>query len=351
MISRNQILIGDVRQRLAEVPDAFVDCVITSPPYYQLRDYGVGGQLGLEGSVDGWVKELRLVLRGLVRVLKPSGSLWLNLGDTYSRHLRHGTPPKGLLLAPERLLLALADDGWIVRNKVIWAKTNPMPHAVKDRLTNSYDVVYLLVRSRGYFFDLDAIRLPHRSAATHRAGRDYPPRHAQAPRSKQRGGGNHGLASQKARGVVGHWLGKNPGDVWQIASASFAGAHFATFPPALVERPLLATCPELICDQCGTPYNRPTRIWRDDVKRRRPQRAEPRVRRYRLHYSVRRQRGPLQPGCRCEASSQPGIVLDPFFGAGTVGVVAEQHGRDWLGIELNPVYANLAEQRLANARE
>jgi len=348
---RNQILIGDVRDRLTEIPDASVDCIITSPPYYQLRDYGVSHQLGLEASVGDWVDELRLILNGLARVLKPTGSLWLNLGDTYSRHLRYGSAPKGLLLAPERLLLGLADDGWIVRNKIIWAKTNPMPHAVKDRLTNSYDVVYFLVRSPHYFFDLDAIRLPHRSSTTRRNGRAYPPAEASAPGWRQRGGGNLGLAAQKARGVVGHWLGKNPGDVWQIASANFPGQHFATFPPALVERPLLATCPEQICEQCGVPYRRPTRSWRDEVKSRRPQRAERHVLRYRLHYTVRRQRGPLQPECRCQADSRPGVVLDPFFGAGTVGLIAERHGRDWLGIELNPVYANLAEGRLAETRQ
>ena len=115
------------RHWLADLPDSSIDCVITSPPYYQLRDFGVAGQLGLEGSVDGWVDELRLVLNGLTRVLKPSGSLWLNLGDSYSRHAKYGAAPKGLLLAPERLLLALSGDGWLVRNKIIWAKTNPMP--------------------------------------------------------------------------------------------------------------------------------------------------------------------------------------------------------------------------------
>src|SRR6202022_4328448 len=106
---------------------ACVDSTISSPPYYQLRDYGVQGQLGLEATVREWVEQLRAVCQELGRVLKPTGSLWLNLGDSYSPHARYGAPPKSLLLAPERLLLALAGDGWTVRNKVIWAKTNPMP--------------------------------------------------------------------------------------------------------------------------------------------------------------------------------------------------------------------------------
>ena len=350
-LARNRILLGDVRDRLADLPAASVDTVITSPPYFQLRDYGIKGQLGLEASVDAWVNGLRLILNGLTRVLKPSGSLWLNLGDSYSRHTKYGAARKSLLLAPERLVLALAEDGWIVRSKVIWAKTNPMPHAVADRLSNTYDVVYFLTRSPTYYFDLDAIRLPHRSLATTRRGGVYPPDRASAPLWRQHGGGNRGLAAQKARGSVGHELGKNPGDVWSLPSANFAGGHFATFPPGLVERPLLATCPKLICDSCRTPFKRTSRARRDEIGRdRRPMRREPRVRHYSSRYTVIRDRGPLRRGCKCVAGARPGVVLDPFFGAGTVGLVAERQGRDWVGIEINPTYAKIADQRLAEDR-
>jgi hypothetical protein len=234
---------------------------------------------------------------------------------------------------------------------VIWAKTNPMPHSVADRLTNAYDVVYFLTRSPRYFFDLDAIRLPHRSRAVSRNGHTYPPDRASAPLWRQRGGGNRGLVSQKARGEVGHPLGKNPGDVWSMPSANFDGAHFATFPPGLAERPLLATCPELICDSCATPFRRPSRARRVKVSREHhPQRSEPRVRRYSRRYSVIRQRGPLLPGCQCGTATRPGAVLDPFFGAGTVGLVAQRHRRDWVGIEINPRYAKIAENRLEQER-
>jgi DNA modification methylase len=348
---RNRVLLGDIRERLAELPATSIDCVITSPPYYQLRDYSVGGQLGLEPNVGTWVDELRLALGGLARVLKPSGSLWLNLGDSYSRHGKYGAPAKGLLLGPERLLLALADEGWIVRNKVIWAKTNPMPHSVADRLTNSHDVVYFLTRSPSYFFDLDAIRLPHRSEASSRNGHPYPPERASAPAWRQRGGGNRGLAAQKSSGQTGHPLGKNPGDVWPLPSANFHGAHFATFPPGLVERPLLATCPELVCEACGSPFRRPSRARREEAARsRRPSRRQTHVLRYSRRYSVIRERGPLLPNCACGAQAHPGVVLDPFFGAGTVGLVAERHGREWVGIEISPAYARIAEQRLAQDR-
>jgi site-specific DNA-methyltransferase (adenine-specific) len=348
---RNRVLVGDVRKRLADLPGDSVDCVITSPPYYQLRDYGVTDQIGLEPTVQGWVDELRLVLAGLVRVLKATGSLWLNVGDTYSRHEQFGAPRKSLLLGPEKLLLALAEDGWIVRNKIVWAKTKRMPNSVRDRLSNVHEVVYFLTRSPHYYFDLDAIRVPHTSIASSRRGGLYPPARDSAPLWRAKRGGNSGLAALKARGQVGHPLGKNPGDVWEIATSTFSGPHFATFPPKLVERPLLATCPELICDTCGTPFRKARKPDRTAPERdRRPQRR-PR----RTPVDLRRDQptphcGPLLPACKCAGSVHPGVVLDPFFGAGTVGLVAEQHGRDWIGIELNPRYATLAEQRLTDAR-
>lgn len=331
MERRNSVLIGDVRRRLAELPAASVDTVITSPPYFNLRDYGTPGQIGLEGTVDEWVNELRLVMRGIARVLKPTGSVWLNLGDTYSRHNRYGAPPKSLLLGPERLGLALIEDGWVIRSKVAWAKSNTMPASVRDRLSCTWEIVYLLTRERRYFFDLDAIRIPHRSAQPKRRSDDAAITESLSNRPQWAGplaGNNAGLARMKAMGLVGHPLGKNPGDVWQLSASNYRGAHHATFPPGLVERPLLATCPERICSACGEPWQR------------QPARG---------HQGVMKP-GELRASCACRAGWQPGLVLDPFFGAGTVGVVAEQLGRDWLGIELNPDYARLAQERIAEAR-
>jgi len=317
---RNTILTGDAVSVLSELPEASVDCVVTSPPYYQLRDYGTAGQLGLEPTVDGWVEGLRLVARQAARVLKPSGAFWLNLGDSFSRHERFGVPPKGLLLAPERLALALARDGWLLRNKVIWAKTNPMPSSIRDRLTLTWEVLYLLVRSPNYYFDLDAIREPHTTASA-RSGR--------APLGKRPdwagplAGSQDGLRRARAVGTPGHPLGKNPGDVWRIATRGFKGAHFATFPPELIRRPILATCPPLVCSDCG-------KAWAP---------------------ISRHGEGPAGPVCRFAASPRPGLVLDPFFGTGTVGLVAEQLGRDWLGIELKGEYVELARQRLGLTAE
>ena len=216
---RNRLLVGDVRDRLPKLPPSSVDCVITSPPYFRLRNYGQRGQIGLEANVDAWVDELRVVMQGVARVLKPTGSLWLNLGDTYSHHERDGARPKSLLLAPERLALAMIEDGWVIRNKVVWAKTNPMPTSVRDRLSCTYEVVYLAVRSQHYYFDLDAIRVPHRSRL--RGGSAAEARRADhGRRPKWAGplaGSNVGLHAMKARGLVGHPLGKNPGDVWTHA--------------------------------------------------------------------------------------------------------------------------------------
>jgi site-specific DNA-methyltransferase (adenine-specific) len=329
VLHRNAVVVGDIHACLKRLPRASVDCVITSPPYYQLRDYGVLGQIGLEDHVDGWVDELRLAMRGLARVLKPTGSVWLNLGDSYSRHARYGAPTKSLLLGPERLVLALVGDGWTIRNKVVWAKPNPMPTSVRDRLNTTWEPVYLLTRSSDYFFDLDAIRVPHRSV---RHGR---PKSAQRPGPVGRpswagplAGSNSGLDRLKASGLVGHPLGANPGDVWSVATAGYRGQHFATFPTRLVERPLVASCPERVCRVCGAPWRRET------------------VRALGRLATL----GELRPSCGCRAGWRPGLVLDPFFGAGTVGIVAEKHSRDWLGIELNPRFARLAEERIAHAR-
>jgi site-specific DNA-methyltransferase (adenine-specific) len=340
---RNSILVGDTLEELRRLPDASVDCVITSPPFFLLRNYGVEGQIGLEATVDDWVEKLRLVFAEVARVLVPTGSIWIDLGDSYSRHPRYGAAAKSLLLAPERLLLALAADGWIVRNKVVWAKSNPMPSSVGDRFNTTYDSVYFLVRSPQYYFDLDAVRVPHTSVGS---------RSEKSVANKRPdwagplAGSNSGLHRARLAGVPGHLLGKNPGDVWRIPTASFSGAHFATFPGALVERPLLATCPLKVCTSCGAPWRAGPGKTYILGERKPASTVETYVRRYPSRWRVLRQPGPLEPGCTCNGATRPGVVLDPFMGSGTVAQVAEGHGRDWLGIEINPDYVDLAWKRL-----
>jgi site-specific DNA-methyltransferase (adenine-specific) len=330
-LPRRVVLTGDALQQLKRLPSGSIDAVVCSPPYYQLRDYGVDGQLGLEATIHEWVDNLRRVMGEVARVLKDSGSVWLNLGDSYSRQTRFGAPPKSLLLGPERLALALIEDGWTVRSKVIWSKTQAMPSSVRDRLNCTWEVVYLLTRSQHYFFDLDAIRVPHRSSLKRPTkGSDWPPAKATPPRwAGPLAGNNSGLAKMKAAGLVGHPLGKNPGDVWRLPSANFKGQHFATFPKAVIERPILASVPERVCLRCGQPWERD------------PARSVG-------HLAVL---GKLRPVCRCRKGWQPGIVLDPFFGSGTVGLVAEEHRRDWVGVELNPEFVALATHRIAEARK
>lgn len=326
-VPRNTVLVGDARTHLQRLPAASVDCVVTSPPYFRLRDYGIDGQIGLEAHVEGWVAELRAVLSDASRVLKPTGSLWLNLGDAYSRRPTDGAAPKSLLLGPERVALGLLADGWVIRNKVIWAKTNPMPNSVRDRLACTWEVIYFATRSRRYHFDLDSIRIPH--GGTRRPTATTPAKTRGRPEWAGPLAGDHsGLDKLKAKGRSGHALGKNPGDVWRLPTAGFRGAHFATFPQRLIERPILATCPEKTCARCGLPWER-----------------EP----HRQLGSVA-MRGELAPVCECRTGTRPGLVLDPFMGAGTVAIAARDHERDWLGIELNPEFVALTNQRLNEER-
>lgn len=333
-----RVLVGDAAVRLRGLPAESVDTVVTSPPYFMLRNYGVQGQIGLEESVEDWVARLRDVLREVARVLKPEGALWLNLGDTYARSIRHGALPKGLVLAPERLLLALNADGWMVRNKVVWAKPNPMPASVKDRLATTWEPMFLLTRTKHYLFDLDAIRVPARSTlkspSIASGSTKYGMRSKTRPAwSGSLAGSNSGLEAMKARGASSHPLGKNPGDVWTIPTAAYRGAHFATFPEALVERPLRSTCPERTCLACGTAWRR-----------------APFAMKAKAIGSVA-VLGALRKSCGCATRSwQPGAVLDPFMGAGTVGVVAERLRRRWVGIELSDDYARMARDRIAAAR-
>ncbi len=325
MNSLNRILIGDAYETLRALPDDLIDCVVTSPPYFQLRNYQHPGQIGLEIHVDEWVEQLRRVLREVGRVLTPTGCVWLNLGDRYSTG-KEGAPAKSLLLGPERLALALIEGGWIIRNKVVWAKPNPMPSPARDRVSCAWEGFYLVVRQRDYFFDLDRIRVPHKTikkAPSIKRGWSVPPAWRVTSSS------HSGLDALNAQGRAGHPLGKNPGDVWSLSTAGYRGAHHAVFPLALAERPIIAGCPERRCQRCRRPWRRQTI-------------------RTLGHLTVR---GELQPTCQCQARWEPGIVLDPFMGSGTTALVAEKYGRQWLGIELNPVFARLAEERIAAARD
>lgn len=327
---RNTILQGDARTVLPTLPPESVDCCITSPPYANgLRRYSDSAdELGQEPTVTAYIENVRAVMRGVRHLLKDSGSAFVVIGDSYATHPRQGAPRGSLLLAPQRLALALSADGWWVRNVICWAKPNPLPQSAKDRFSPTYESVLFVTKTRRYHFGLDSVRVPHRSAD--RAGR---PRRAEVGRKYQ--GNNTGLGKLKAAGQVGAAAGKNPGDVWTIPTAKDRTGHQATFPEALIERPVLAACPERICVQCDRAWTRPTRIIR--------RRTSEGVIQVRKTGELRR--------CDCFAPSRPGVVLDPFFGTGTVGVVANRLGRDFVGIELNPRFITQAHRRIGTARK
>jgi DNA modification methylase len=221
----------------------------------------------------------------------------------------------------------LQQDGWILRNTIVWAKPNPMPSSVRDRLTAAHEVVYLFAKQSSYHFDLDAIRVPHVSAP----GRRAPPDSRRPPKRQDWRGPNAnrttGLRRLQQEGKVGHPLGKNPGDVWTVPTVPGTGSHHAAFPRALAERCILAGTPAARCRTCRLPWVSPVR---------------------RLGQTA--VRFALQPQCSHSGAPEPGVVLDPFMGSGTTAVAAEKLDRHWVGIELNATYAKEATQRVEGAR-
>jgi site-specific DNA-methyltransferase (adenine-specific) len=283
---------------------------MTSPPYWALRDYGTKGQLGLESDFREYVSKLLGVFDELKRVLKRTGSFYLNLGDTYSRG--GAIQAKCMIGIPWRVALALIDRGWILRNAICWYRANSMPASVKDRLSNTYEHIFHFVKSKKYYYNLDAIRVPHKFAAK---PFNIRVRDAQKGRLQSKWGilsmaiAHGGHTGKTVR--HDHPLGKNPGDLWTINSKQHPFAHFAVYPEEICVGPILSSCPEQVCVKCGTPR------FSNDC-------------------------------CECNDGFHPGIVLDMFAGSGTTPVVARKLGRDYVGIELNPEYVKIAKQRLAS---
>jgi DNA modification methylase len=297
-MSKSQILAGDCRSILPTLPEGSVHCCITSPPYFGLRDYGHPGQIGLERSPDAFVQELVAVFREVRRVLRDDGTLWLNLGDTYNAynanrgpstsisdgtfgrdhptHQRGLTTPtlknKDLIGIPWRVALALQNDGWYLRQDIIWHKPNPMPESVTDRCTKAHEYLFLLTKSPRYYFDSEAIK---ETAVKGAAGSSF--------NKGKTATHQMGRSSDKDRADSGT---RNRRSVWTVATRPFKDAHFATFPPDLIEPCVLAGCPT------------------------------------------------------------GGTVLDPFNGAGTTGLVALSNDRKYIGIELNPDYCEMTKARL-----
>jgi DNA modification methylase len=405
-----RILRGDVRDRLKELPDESVHCVVTSPPYWGLRDYGHQGQIGLEESPGEFVDELVAVFREVRRVLRADGTAWVNLGDSYAaaagggqgknsafntrEACTNGTrvktrtsivgslKPKDLVGIPWRVALALQSDGWYLRQDIIWHKPNPMPESVRDRCTKAHEYIFLLSKSERYYYDQDAILEPVALGTVERlsqptletqAGSDRVPGKTNGPMKAVSRSGNKERKPASARGVpvdtngetngavAGSvpWEGseRNKRSVWTVTTQPFKEAHFATFPPALIEPCILAGSPAMCCSGCGAPWARTVERefhHQSDVSTdkgvrghdgQKPMDDSNGWQGFPRGTTTRRLMG-FSPACECARPVVPGTVLDPFGGAGTTGLVADRLQRDAILIELNPEYADMAERRI-----
>jgi len=336
-LEANVVHTGDCLEVLGEMPADSVHMAMTSPPYWQLRDYGHDDQLGLEPTADEYVENIASVLDEVKRVLRADGSLWLNLGDTYD--------DKDLQQIPARVALECQRRGWTLRNRVTWVKPNPMPNSVKDRLNTTTEAVFHLTPSKRYWYDLDAIREPHETSTK--------------PRQVEGAGAQDGAASAQVREdrdytTACHPAGKNPGDVFEVTTKPFPDAHFAVYPPELCEKPIKATAPPQVCVKCGSPYER--EVEREERGDNLGERDDPRVHE---DSSANLAQAPNDweppetefkgwtPTCDCETdATEPGVVLDPFAGAGTTLLKAKELGRRFVGIELNAEYADMARARI-----
>lgn len=317
------IICGDNVSILRTFPEACIDMCVTSPPYFGLRDYGHEGQIGLEETPELYVAKLIEVFREVWRVMKDDGTLWLNLGDTYAGsqqtdgtnnisengksqpHVNrakdrstdkwsysraragNGIKPKDLIGIPWMVAFALRADGWYLRSDIIWQKPNPMPESVRDRPTKSHEYIFLLAKSDGYYYDIDAIRETQDPSSFERLKHGW---NGNGDRGYPNGPQNH-LKNymDKTNEEIENLKGRNKRDVWTVNTQPYNGAHFAVFPSNLIKPCILA------------------------------------------------------------GSHIGGVVLDPFFGSGTTGLVARELGRSFIGIEINSEYCDIARKRVAGA--
>jgi DNA modification methylase len=336
-MTHHEFICGDAQQAMQTLPSESVHCIVTSPPYWGLRDYGVAGQLGSEDTPAEYIRELVQVSREMRRVLRNDGTLWLNLDDTYR--------DKQLLGIPWRVALALQAEGWYLRIDNVWDKPNGMRESVTDRPTRMHEYMFLLTKSSRYFCDMDAIREPY--AESSRPGeiyiglarKAYKTAMAQNPSDTKR----RILESMRQR------RGANKGSVWTIPVTPFHGAHFATFPPDLVLPCILAgTSKRGCCPECGAPYAREV-VRTGHVNRREEAHAPnncPTKTDSTGWAPVSVATDNWNPTCDCNArDSIPCTVLDPFGGSGTVSMVAQKLGRNSIYIDLNREYMDMAIKR------
>jgi len=346
------VFYGDAERVLKTLPSGIVQCCVTSPPYWGLRDYSVEGQFGLEKTIDEYIERIVGVFREVKRVLRDDGVFWLNIGDAHvdsNRKKIKGLKPKNLCMIPARMALALQADGWMLLQENIWSKPNPMPESAQGRTTTAHEKVFQLSKRSRYFYDADAIR--------EEAICEGDNRHLRADSSKETGGPREDGGSRRRTGNETH--GRNKRTVWEIPTAPYPGAHFATFPPKLVEPCILAGTSPRACEKCGAPWRRMTeksrsfesgsgRSGRDPVGKNGPGlQGGGETRDIRRGPCLKVETTGWQPTCPCDNEGKGRcLVLDPFAGSGTTGEVALKHGRDYLLIELNSDYEKLIRGRL-----
>jgi len=298
-LETNIIHVGDNLFHLTNIPDNSVDMCVTSPPYYNLRDYKNSGQIGAENTVKDFVENLCKVFDEIHRILKPTGSCWVNIGDTYDK--------KRLLQVPSRFEIAMCDRGWHLRNEVIWSKPNPQPISSKDRFWGNHEKFFWFVKDvKKYYFNRDAILVPQAEISIRRMfsknnmskRKDFNATSKEGFAISSNSQDKHYARMREEMGIDKEFnyeelikSGKCPTrpefDTWNVPSVTYKGAHFAVYPPELIEKPILSCCPE------------------------------------------------------------QGIVIDPFMGSGTTGEVAKLNNRRYIGLELNPEYAILANERIS----
>jgi DNA modification methylase len=374
MLELNKIYNMDCLKGLKQLPDNSINCCVTSPPYWGLRDYGVEGQLGLESTPEEYVANLVEVFREVKRALRDDGTLWLNLGDSYAGNCSQasnngragfgnarerlvnrkgeGLKPKDLVGIPWMVAFALRADGWYLRQDIIWQKPNPMPESVTDRCTKAHEYIFLLSKSQHYYYDHEAIKEPAaydgRKDTLLKGSPKYEKGVVPGQVAHSMAANGHERWKKNERGEYV----RNKRSVWTIPTKPFKEAHFAVFPPDLIKPCILAGTSPRACEICGVP-------WKRVVERERTGEHEVQAsdRKGLLRNDLAKHAGRIgevkvttlgwQPTCTCQNEGKGRcIVLDPFMGSGTTGMVAAMYQRNFLGFELNPEYCKMAEKRI-----
>jgi len=358
-----KLLNGDVTQHLKEMQDETIDCVITSPPYWALRDYGVEGQLGLEPTFQEYITKLCDIFDEVKRVLKKTGTCFVNLGDTYSgagsgqkdtgkaiyegndfrkEPTKTNLSDKSLIQIPSRFAIEMSNRGWILRNEIIWYKRNCMPSSVKDRFTVDFEKVFFFVKNKKYFFEQQfephkEVSIKSRSSKLNQTTHEGSNMSAVNVQLGNKPRGNRFIPEQ----------GRNKRCVWNITTKGFPGAHFAVFPEALVRPMIKSGCPKYVCSKCGKArekiyekiYKGSTKSGYNDGHGQGKHLDIPNetIRGKEIGYT----------DCGCNSPFESGVVLDPFMGSGTTGVVAKKLGMNFIGIDIKKEYVEMAKRRIS----